>query len=219
MASRNERLSELGKVNPIGALDHRLLKNEKGEIPLFESMSRKERRDLEAGSRVIRKEYEKKIRDLISSGAKFPSDVLLREMAVEYTNRYANSGIFTQPINFNYFEPFLRIGLINGVAPFVAVLHEFNHLFFMEDFFDYVTSSDSDGFDVSSLLKIPQNHIFHFSVSGLVTDFPFFSDEGREFIVSGFSIVRNLNSINWYLIGGEGFSEDEWNKREDRGGV
>jgi T5orf172 domain len=34
--------------------------------------------------------------------------------------------------------------------------------------------------------------------------------EGREFVVSGFSMVRRGSFLHWYLVGGEVFSQQEW---------
>ena len=106
-------------------------------------------------------------------------------MAREYTHRYASSGIYTQPTSFNYFEPFLHIKLIGNIAPYTEIEPEFNHLFHAEDFFEYVTSKDNDGFVVSSLMDLPQDQIFHFSTNGLVTDISFQNGEGREFCNCG----------------------------------
>lgn len=213
MSNRKFRLSELEKVNPIGAMDHRTLKNEKGDVSFLENLPRKERRKLAADGKRLAQDYNRILVQLSQSGAKFPTDKVLREMAIEYTHRYASSGIYTQPISFNYFESFLNIKLVRQAAPYVEIEHEFNHLFHAEDYFEYITSRDSDGFDVSSLLDLPQNQIFHFSTSGLVTGISFQNGEGREFVIAGVSMIRHAGSLHWYLIGGESLSDDEWKIR------
>jgi hypothetical protein len=48
----------------------------------------------------------------------------------------------------------------------------------------------------------------------LVTDISFLNGEGREFVISGFSMIRRADSLHWYLIGGEALSEDEWEIRK-----
>lgn len=212
MSNRNFRLSELGKVNPVGALDHRIL-SEKGRIAAIDNLSRKERRKLDADVKRLAQDYKRILEQLSQSGAKFPTDKILREMAIEYTHRYRSSGIYTQPTSFNYFEPFLHIKLARQAAPYVEIEHEFNHLFHAADYFEYITSKDSDGFDVSSLLDLPQNQIFHFSTSGLVTEISFQNGEGRDFVIAGFSMIRHAGSLHWYLIGGESLSDDEWKIR------
>ncbi len=52
--------------------------------------------------------------------------------------------------------------------------------------------------------------MFHYTPNGNISDFTFLSAEGREFVVAGFSLVRYGNSLHWYVIGGEVFSEEEW---------
>jgi len=213
MSNRILRLSELGKVNPLGALDHRYLTNEKGNLSFVENMPRKDRRKLAAESKRLAQDYTRILGRLSQSGARFPTDKVLRQMAIEYNHRYASSGIYTQPINFNYFEPFLHIKLLRQAAPYVEIEQEFNHLFHAEDFFEYITSGDSDDFKVSSLLDLPQDQVFHFSTSGLVTEISFLNGEGREFVIAGFSMIRRASSLHWYLLGGEALSDDEWNIR------
>ena len=176
-------------------------------------MSREERRNLAAEGERLAKEYGRILRLLSLSGARFPTDKILRQMAIEYNHRYASSGIYTQPISFNYFEPFLHTRLIKQVAPCVEVEQECNHLFYADDFFSYVTSCESDGFNISTLLELPQDQIFHFSTCGNVTDFSYLNGEDREFSISGFSMIRRGTSLHWYLIGGELLDEDEWKLR------
>lgn len=213
MSNKKIRLSELGKIHPVGGLDHRHFLNDKGRLAFTESMPRKERRKLAAEGKRLAQEYGKIFKRLSQSGARFPTDKILRQMTTEYNHRYASSGIYTQPISFNYFEPFLHIKLIKQIAPYVDIEQECNHLFYAEDFFSYVTSCESDGFEVSTLLTLPQDQILHFSTCGNTTDISFLNGEGREFSISGFSMIRRGTSLHWYLIGGELLDEEEWKLR------
>lgn len=214
MSDKNKRFSELGKIPPLAREDHRHLLNEKGELPHIANLPRAQRRKLAAGSKKIARQYERILKLIANSGAGFPNDQLLRQMAIEYTHRYASSGTNNQPVSFNYFEPFCHIKLIQkSVAPYVEITEEYNHLFYATDFFDYITSSDSDGFDLVSLCELPEEKTFHFSTNGNVSDISFLNAENREFVISGFSMVRHGDSLHWYLIGGEVLSEEEWNLR------
>lgn len=212
MSNKKDRLSELEKINPIGAVDHRNHQHESGR-QIFEGMPRSERRKIASSAKKLGKKYNNILANLKRSGAKFPADKILRELAIEYTHRYASSGIYSQPISFNYFEPFLHIKLIDDAAPYAEIEKEFNHLFYTEDFFEYITSPEESGFQVSSLLELPQDQIYHFSVCGKITDISFLYGEGREFVVAGFSIIRRGSSLFWYLIGGESLGEEEWKLR------
>lgn len=213
MTNKKLRLGELSKIHPLGAIDHRRLQNDNGRLSFLNNMSREARRKLKSESKRLAQSYNQILNQLAKSGARFPVDQVLRQMALEYTHRYASSGIYTQPTSFNYFEPFLHIKLIRNIAPYTEVEPEFNHLFNAEDFFDYITSEDSNSFVVSSLMDLAQDQIFHFSTNGLVTDISFLNGEGREFVIAGFSMIRRGDSLHWYLIGGEALSEDEWQMR------
>lgn len=213
MTDKNFRLSELSKISPLARQDHRHLLNKDGSHSLLGGLSRTERRILAAQGKKLAAEYNKVLKQLSISGVKFPANKIIREMAIEYTHRYASSGIHNQPISFNYFEPFLHIKLIKQSAPFAQIEPEINHLFHVEDFFDFITSNSIGEFKVSSLLQLPRDQIFHFSANGNIKDFSFLNGENREFVIAGFSMIRRGNSLHWYLIGGEELTEDEWDLR------
>lgn len=148
---------------------------------------------------------------MVNSGAGYPADRLLRELATEYTHRYAASGINNQPVNFNYFEPFCEIGFLDAtIAPYAKPAPELDHLFSFVDFLDYTTSDHSDGFALSRLLEIPEGRVSHFTANGDITELTFFTADGREFVVSGYSMVRHGSIVNWYIVGGAVFTADEW---------
>ena len=108
MSDKKKRLSELRNIPPFARVDHRHLLNEKGELPHIANLSRTERRKLAAESKKIVRQYGRILEQIAASGAGFPTDQLLRQMAREYTHRYASSGTSNQPVSFNYFEPFCR---------------------------------------------------------------------------------------------------------------
>lgn len=114
---KNPRFDSLRQVPVIAGLDHRYFIDKNGKDTRFKNLSRKERRKLAIESNRIGREYERIVCQFSKSGAGLPADRLLRELCLEYTGRYARTGIFSQPVNFNYFEPFCEIGLIkNSVA-------------------------------------------------------------------------------------------------------
>lgn len=213
MFRRKDRLSELGKISPIGAVDHRNYQKEGKPQDIYEVIPRSERRKLASGAKKLGKKYSNILANLKRSGAKLPADKILRELAFEYTHRYASSGIRNQPASFNYFEPFLHIKLIDGSAPYAEIEKEFNHLFYAKDFFDYITTPEGSEFQVSSLLELPQDQIYHFSACGGIIDISFLYGEGREFVIAGFSIIRRGSSLFWYLVGGESLGAAEWKLR------
>ena len=211
--SKHRRLAKLTAVPLVAGLDHRLFLDEQGQDIRLKSLSHQERRRLSIEAKKLAVRYKKKLQEMSNSGVGYPVDKLLRELCIEYTNRYANAGIYSQPVNFNYFEAFCNIDLLkNTIAPYAEPASEYNHLFNIVDFLDYATSSDSDNFHLSQLLELPEKRIFHFTTNGDLWDFTFLAPSGREFIVSGFSLVRHECRIHWYLLGGEVLSDQEWDK-------
>lgn len=214
MNDRSQRLKELKKIPPFARLDHRHLLNQDGKPVWQENLSRNERRKLKAEGKKIGLSYNKIIGELYNSGVGFPVDQTTRNMAAEYTHRFASSGTNNLPVSFNYFEPFLDAKLIpNSYAPYMSLTPEINHLFTATDFFDFLTSIDSGEFEVSGLLQLPEGRTFHFTNNGLIEELTFFDASGREYVLSGFSMVRRGNSIHWFLVAGEKLSPDEWELR------
>ncbi len=208
---RKQRLDVLRKIPDFAAMDHRLHLNAGGKIPRLENLPRSERRRLAVETKKIVAQYKRTMQNLSKSGAGFPNDQLLRQLAIEYNHRYAASGIRTQPLNFNYFEPFCRISLIpRSVAPKVEIIEEYDHLYSLRDFLDYITSEDSEKFALESLLNMAEGRVFHFTRNGDIAEFSFLNSEGKEFLISGFSMVRHGNYLHWYMIGGELLTQDEW---------
>lgn len=207
-----ERLRVLEKVHPIARMDHRNL-YPKGEVP-FQSFPRKERRKIERNAARIASKYNRLMKSLISSGTQYPNSNFLRSLAIEYNHRYASAGVSSQPVSFNYLEPFIKVSLIEECAPCVKLRPEANQLFYVPDFIEFVTSEYSTGFEYSSLLGLPEGKIFHFSPNGGLTDFTYLVADQREFLISGFSLVRYGDSLHWMMLGGEIYEKDIWEQLE-----
>jgi T5orf172 domain-containing protein len=208
---KRKRLGNLAKVPLFAAMDHRFFLDKEGKDKRLASLPRKERRQVEAAAKRIGAAYRRLLEGMTSSGAGYPADQLLRQLTIEYTHRYASSGLHNQPLNFNYFEPFCEIKLIEqSVAPYAEPTSEIDHLFSIVDYFDYVTSSESSQFELSSLKTLPEGETLHFTPTGGISDFTFLTAEGREFVVAGFSMVRRGSSLHWYIVGGEVFTEQDW---------
>lgn len=214
MTDQKKRMSEIGKIPKFARMDHRHFLNEAGKLGWIESLPRNARRKLNADAKKLAIQYSKIISTLYASGVGFPVDQTTRQMAVEYTHRFASSGTENLPVSFNYFEPFYDIKLIkNSVAPYTRLVPETNHLFNALDFFDFLTSADSGKFSVGELLKLPEAQTVHFTNNGDIEELTFFDASGREYILSGFSMVRRGASIHWFLVAGEKLSQAEWDLR------
>jgi len=211
MDEKKRRLSALNKMPSIAQIDHRLLLDKNGRLPFISQLSKSEQRKLKAHAKIISKRYTDILKKITQSGAGFPVDKFLRELVYEYTHRYASSGANTQPLNFNYFESFCNIRLMsNTVAPYAVPSDEIDHLFNLTDYFDYCTSDKMDNFNLTSLMELPENKTLHFTTNGDVLDFSILNAEGKEFVISGFSMIRRKNFLHWYLLGGEILTQEEW---------
>jgi len=209
--NKKNRLSELSKIPAIARIDHRHMLDDQGNHKLLSKMTRNERRKLKKEARKIANQYKTKMLSISKSGAGYPVDQLLKNLAIEYTNRYMDSGVGNQPTHFNYFEPFLKISLLEKtVAPYAEPITQVDNLFSITDYFEFITSGEAREFKLSSLLNIPENQVFHYTTNGDISDLTFLNAEGREFVVSGFSLVRRRNCLHWYLLGGELYLDDEW---------
>jgi hypothetical protein len=209
--NRKTRLDILSKMPLLAQLDHRLLQNQDGSHPINQMGTRHERRARKNAVKKISDQYLRHLTFLEKSGVMFPVDQFLRQLAFEYTHRYASSGVGTQPASFNYFEPFLHIRFLpESIAPYAALCTEHNHLFNAVDFFDYLTGVDATAFVVADLMKLPEAEILHFTTNGSILDLTFLGPGEREFVISGFSLVRRGASVHWFMIGGQLFSADEW---------
>ena len=213
---RSSRFDELSRVPMIAALDHRHFLDENGEDRRLAGLSRQDRRRIKAAGLKLGNKYNQVMAAIAQSGAGYPVDKLIRQLAIEYTNRYASSGLHNQPASFNYFEAFCQIRLFeDSVAPYVEPAEEVDHLFSVSDYFDFLTSDQLGSFKHESLLELPEGKSFHFSQNGRISDFSYMTAEGKEFLISGFSMIRHGNSLHWYILGGEVLSEAEWKERTD----
>lgn len=214
--SRNKRFNELRKIPTLAAVDHRFFLDENGEDVRIANLPRKDRQRIKVETKKLVKKYVQIMTSLKEGGVGYPVDQILRELAIEYTHRYASSGVMNQPVSFNYFEPFCEIKLIeNSVAPYAEPNKEFDHLFNVADYFDYITDERTPSFNLSDLRSLHEGRTYHFTQNGSINDFTYMTSEGREFVISGFSMVRHGDSIHWYVLGGEVLSEAEWKDRSE----
>lgn len=211
MSDRKTRLGEFSKIPKFAQMDHRNFLDKDGKHKLISTLPRNERRLLKKEGEKIGRAYHSIMKRLIDSGSKFPVSELLRSMVLEYTSRFASSGTNNQPVSFNYFEPFCWAKLIpNSVAPYFNLKNETDHLFDLSDFIDFLTSGDIEIDEVGCLNDMPDSENYHFSTSGDLFATTVFDSNRREFVISGFSMVKVGDVIHWFILAGEVFSEQEW---------
>lgn len=215
MPDRRDRLGVLRKIPAFARLDHRHFLNEDGKLPHLQKLPRNKRRILIKESNRISRRYKQILSELYNTGLGFPLDQTVRQMAAEYTNRYAYACVESQPSSFVFFEPFFEVKMIErSLAPFMSLRAESNNIFNVPDFFDFYTSNNCLGDTISRLLAVRESHVFYFNNNGDLEDFTITDAKNREYIISGFCFVRHGNLVNWALIAGELLSKDEWDLRQ-----
>lgn len=200
LSDRKTRLGEFSQIPAFAKIDHRNLLDEGGKHKLISKLPHNERRLLKKEGEKIRRIYHSIMERLIDSGSKFPISELLRSMVMEYINRFANSGTNNQPVSFNYFEPFCWAKLIpNSFAPYFNLKNETDHLFDLSDFIEFVTSGEIELHEVAFLCDMPESETYHFSTSGDLFAMTVFDSNRRDFVISGFSMVKIGDVVHWFI--------------------
>lgn len=208
--ARQNRLSKLQRIPFFAQLDHRHSLDSEGNLNFLKGLNRKERRKLKYQTDKLVRGYRSLMQEQRNSGAKLPADLALREFTVEYNHRFASAGVYSQPVSFNYIEPFCKVELIEEAAPCVKIVEEVDHLINFRDFFEYITGSYGHIKIENDYSSIREGVAFHFSYNGKINELTFLAETGHEFVIASFSFIRWGNSICWYLVGGEQFRTDEW---------
>lgn len=207
------RLSGLSRMPLSAQMDHRLFLNAEGKDSRLQGLSRARRRKLDKEARALGALYQSKMLAQVASGAGYQIDKVIREFSLEYNNRYATSGVQNQPINFNYIEPFLSLEFLpNSYAPFLSVRDEVDHLFYLEDFLDFLTDPAVNIGPLASIYdQIADGKNLNFTFNGSIKDNVVLTADRGEYVVSGFSLVRHGDYLNWVLVAGHVLSDEEWN--------
>ena len=198
MVKRSEREQKLRRYSFPDA--HELL--ERGTHP-SQVLSRKERRtSLKKTKKVVQNALVTR-QKIIASGAGYPIDSQIRDFADEYNERSMTHGTRTLPVSFTYLEPFLRPEMNQGYIPLFNIREESDHLFSMDDYLDYITSSDAPKNYLQTINAFPEETIFNYTPTGNIEDLSYIYNDSRKFSFAGFSMIRHDSEINWILLGGE----------------
>ncbi len=134
------------------------------------------------------------------NGAGLPLDSQIREFALEYNGRSFQYGRQSLPSSFNVVEAFLEYD--HRYALF-RIREEKDHLCSFPEFLEYVTSADCDN-NVKSIVNHTQDGvIYSYNFTNRLGEFTFNDNEGKEYGLSGFSIIRHENELNIMAVVGE----------------
>ncbi len=196
-----KRLEPAARILKRGVGDHRLHPEIQEQLA---SLPRAERRKRAKIARKIGVKQRAILRKIVSTGAGYPIDRVIRSFAYEYTHRYFTAGTMVLPASAQHLEPFLQIGAIDGTFPYFLVRPEHDHLFDVTDFMDYSTSPDVEG-EVWQMLDewLAPGEIYNYTALGDPTELTFLQADGAPFALAGFSMIRHANELHWTVLGGE----------------
>jgi hypothetical protein len=134
------------------------------------------------------------------NGAGLLLDSQIREFALEYNGRSFQHGLRSLPSSFNVTEAFLEYDPLYALF---RIREEKDHLCSFLEFLDYATSAECDN-DIKAIVDYTQDGvIYSYNFTNRLGDFTFNDNEGREYGLSGFSIIRHRDELNIMAIVGE----------------
>tara|TARA_R110001583_G_scaffold160071_1_gene311941 strand:+ start:500 stop:2140 length:1641 start_codon:yes stop_codon:yes gene_type:complete len=195
MSKRKDRMSEIAfhAIPPVGSEEHnqlikKLEKQRNGNAKLNKAI----------------KSVAKKGAALISvqevNGAGYQADSMLREYNLEYNGRVYGGTLHDMPGSFNVVEAF------NSFIPPSATFklrQESDHLFSLNEFIDYVTSSSFDDTNLSFLHDIKEGICHSYNSVSQPLDLTFPTNNGKEYCFSATSFIRFGNEISMLLVAGQ----------------
>ncbi|WMX13218.1 GIY-YIG nuclease family protein [Aureispira sp. CCB-E] len=143
------------------------------------------------------------------NGVGFPSDELIRYYFHEYNVRNANYGLDTMPTSFNVAEAFFRYIDFDGF-PLFEIKKEKDHIFYLSDFLNYVTSDDCPE-DIDEIKNFTdEGVIYSFNNFDELDELTFQTeDKEDEYIISSVSLIRHKNEVSLLITAGKLITETD----------
>lgn len=136
------------------------------------------------------------------AGAGFEVDKLLREFSLKLNDRLrANGWDGVMPFSWGTLDAFFSDDDEDGL-PYLTLRHERDHAFSANDFLDWATTSPPQDKGLARLRSLPEGDVHSFTVLGKPGDLAFATRDGRDFVLSGASMVRHGDRLAWVLVGG-----------------
>jgi hypothetical protein len=142
----------------------------------------------------------------LNNGLDRTNENTLRYYLMEYASRFLQFGPKSFPTSFNTLEPFFLYNHHNSIIQLHA--EEESYGISLVDFLDFVTEKNFDLDQVDFYENIPENVIYHFSFTAGFDEMNF-SNNGKTFIISGLSLVRQGTEASILMQAGESYDKDE----------
>jgi hypothetical protein len=143
----------------------------------------------------------------------------LRYYLMEFSNRFLEYGPKSLPVSFNTLEPFFVFNTHNSIIQLHS--EEESYGISLIDFLDFVTEKSFDLNKIDFFEYIPENVIYQFSFTSGFDEINF-SNNGKTFIISGLSLVRQGDEASILMQAGESYIKkdaDEYFKNITRSSI
>src|SRR5690606_29911418 len=142
----------------------------------------------------------------LNNGLNEVNENTLRCYLMEYADRFIKYGPQSFPTSYNTLEPFFIYNQHNSIIQLHS--EEESYGISLLDFLDFVTDKDFELDKIDLYENIPENVIYHFTFTTGYDEINF-SNNGKIFIVSGLSLVRQGNEVSILLQAGESYNKQE----------
>lgn len=142
----------------------------------------------------------------LNNGLDRTNENTLRYYLMEFASRFLQYGPKSFPASFNSLEPFFDFNHHNSIIQLHS--EEESYGVSLVDFLDFVTEKGFDLEKIDFYENIPENVICHFSFTTGFDEINF-SNNGKTFIISGLSLVRQGNEASILMQAGESYDKQE----------
>ena len=141
----------------------------------------------------------------LNSGLDIENEKVLRAFYDDFVKRFLKHGPGAFPTAWNPLEPFF---VLNDENMILELVHEEEaYVISLEDYLEYVTSDELDA-SQDSIGSIEDNLIYHVTFTEDSDNWNFGTND-TQFVVSGFSLVRQSSQVAILLQAGKSFDLDE----------
>jgi hypothetical protein len=156
--------------------------------------------DLESITKQKYKEAVKTLEIQCKNGIGLNVDPEIRHFLLEFNHRSWTYGHRKMPVKFNIMEAFFTL---DKRLNYWSLHEEEDYSISFFDFIDYYTSNDFT-FNISEIKdNLEEGLIYNFNVGSDLKEITFKTEEGKEFIIAGVSLIRRGNEVTLLFVTGQ----------------
>jgi len=168
--------------------------------------------NLQLKDKKFNKQIEKTINESMSiwrtqqkNGIDLLMDNEIRTFLLEYNNRIHEHGLGSLPSSFNILEAFFKFN--KKIFHFELYYEEFYLLSFY-DFVDFITSKNFNKSFEQVYENLKDEIIYTYNFLNNFRDLSFSTADGKMFVFGGVSLIKRLDEITIFIVGGEQIDEN-----------